>query len=94
MYFNIIKAEYINDYKINLFFEDGKNGIIDLKEYVSKGDIFSKFTDMDYFKKFYIENGILTWGQGEVDIAPETLYLKVTGEKKIYWDMEELRQAV
>lgn len=92
MYFNIKKAVYVSEYTINLIFENGKEGTVDLKEY--KGDgVFSKFSDMDYFKKFYIEDRTLTWGKGELDIAPETLYLKATGEKKILWDTEELSSA-
>ncbi len=94
MYFDIVKADYISDYKMNLYFEDGKKGLVDFKEYAKSGEVFSRFSDIGYFRKFYIEDGILTWGQGEVDIAPETLYLKATGVKKIYWDIEELSKAI
>ncbi len=94
MYFDIINAEHISDYKINLFFEDGKSGIVDFKEYVKSGEVFLIFSDMEYFRKFHIEDGILTWGQGEVDIASETLYLKATGIKNIQWDIEELSKAI
>ena len=69
MYFDIVKAVYITDYKVNLTFEDGKKGVVDLKDYVNSSKVFSKFTDIKYFKKFYIEDGILTWGQGEIDIV-------------------------
>lgn len=93
MYFEIIKAEYISDYKLKLDFEDGKKGIVNLENYVNDKNIFSKFNDIEYFKNFYIDDGILTWGEGEIDIAPETLYLKATGEKSINWDNEELNKA-
>lgn len=93
MYFDIIKAVYIEDYKINLTFENGKKGIVNLKQYVGSSEVFSKFSDMEYFKSFNIEDGILTWGKGEVDIASETLYLKATGEKTIKWDIEEMSKV-
>ncbi len=94
MYFDIIKAKYICDYKLNLTFEDNKNGIVDFIKYVKIGQVFSKFSDIKYFQNFYIEDGILTWGEGEIDIAPETLYLKATGINYINWDIEELNEAI
>jgi len=42
------------------------------------------FLDIEYFKKFRVEFGTLIWGDGEEDIAPETLYTKATGKKIIY----------
>lgn len=82
MYYDIVKAEYVSDYKIKISFADGSNGIADLKEIISKGGIFSDLKDLDNFKNFTIhdELKVLTW-QKEIDIAPETLYLLAVGEK-------------
>jgi len=33
------------------------------------------------FKNFSIEFGTLTWENGKIDVAPETLYEIATGEK-------------
>ncbi|RKX79290.1 MAG: hypothetical protein DRP87_03615 [Spirochaetes bacterium] len=33
-----------------------------------------------FFKKFRVEYGTLVWGNGEIDIAPETLYTLATGK--------------
>ncbi len=93
MYFNIIKADYINNYKIKLEFENGKSGTVDLQEYVGNNDVFKDFSDMEYFKNFTLNNGTLTWAKGEIDIAPETLYLKATGEKEIKWNSLELSKV-
>jgi hypothetical protein len=43
--------------------------------------VFSNFQDIDFFKKVFInmELGVLTW-PGDIDIAPETVYTKVTGK--------------
>jgi len=41
--------------------------------------------DLEFFKNFRIDNGVLTWGSGEIDIAPETLYHKATGEPYPQW---------
>jgi hypothetical protein len=80
MNFNVIKANYISDYKIELIFQDGSTGIADLSGYVGKGEVYNNFMDKEYFKNFRVEYGTLTWGNSETDIAPETLYTKATGK--------------
>ena len=76
MYFEILKAEYLQDYKIALAFKDGKQDAVDLAEYLGKNDVFKAFEDITFFKGFRIEYGTLVWGDGSVDLAPETLYRK------------------
>ena len=85
MYFDILKVTYLTDYRIELVFENGKSGVVDLKEYVNDKDVFKAFNDIEYFKRFKIDYGALVWGDDELDIAPETLYLKATKEKEIKW---------
>lgn len=76
---DVIKAKYIEKYKIELTFEDGVSGIVDFSKYLSKGGVFEKFKDMEFFMNFKIneELGVITWGD-EIDIAPETLYAEAT----------------
>jgi len=42
---------------------------------------------MEFFREFSInrELGVLTWGDGEVDIAPETLYAEATKSQLPDW---------
>lgn len=79
MYKDVVSAIYYEDYKIKLTFEDGKGGIVDFHKYLQKGGVFKKFSDLEYFKKFKIDDelGVLTWN-GEIDIAPETIYNEAT----------------
>ncbi len=84
MYFDIIKAEYIEEYKIKLTFEDGSDGIVDLSTYKDKNNVFKSFLDQVYFTDFKVEYGTLVWGNGELDIAPETLYRIATGKQVKY----------
>lgn len=75
MKYTVVDAHYLHDYKIDMTFEDGKHGIVDLSEYTKRGGVFANFGHIDYFKKFIIDYGTLVW-DGEVDIAPERLYEK------------------
>ena len=86
MYYDVIAAEYLGDYQIEVRFADGKSGIIDFAHYIHKGGIFSKLKNLEYFKKFAInqELGVITWGK-EIDIAPETLYSEATKEPLPQW---------
>lgn len=50
MYYDVIETKYLEGYKLELRFENGKHGIVDLQNYIKKGGIFSRFSDMEYFK--------------------------------------------
>lgn len=92
----ITEARYIEGYKIELTFENGKKGIVDFTDYPSRNGIFSEFSDIEYFKKFYVNEefgGVLCWPNGQ-DIAPETIYRKATGEPLPGWMQQEAPEAV
>jgi hypothetical protein len=79
MLHDVISARYIEDYKIELVFDDGKSGVVDFQEFASRGGVFDRWKDHDYFKNFTVDRelGIITWNH-EIDIAPETLYSLAT----------------
>jgi hypothetical protein len=81
MILDVVSARHIRDYELELEFEDGTKGIVDFSQYRSRGGVFSKFNDMEYFKNFRIDKelGVISWKHG-VDIAPETLYSKAVGK--------------
>lgn len=86
MHYDITEARHVEGYKIEVTFEDGKRGIADLKSYIEKGGVFSRFSDLEYFKDFHInkELGALCWRDG-VDIAPEVLYHEATMQPLPAW---------
>ena len=81
MFFDITQAQRESEYRIYLEFEDGSKGTANLLPYLKPDTVFEVFLDIEYFKKFRIEYGTLVWGDGEVDIAPETLYELATGKQ-------------
>jgi hypothetical protein len=79
--YDVKSVKCLEDYKLELVFENGERGIVDLSGYRNKGGVFSRFADQSYFRKVYVnqELGTICWPDG-ADIAPETLYTLVTGK--------------
>lgn len=68
----VIRAEYRGGYMIHLTFSDGVQKTIDFAPWL-EGLVFEPLKDVDYFRRFSLEGGTVTWANG-ADIAPETLY--------------------
>ena len=75
----ITKVEVRNDYLIELRFDDGTEGTVDLSHLAGNG-VFTSWHDYPKFQDVRIgETGDLRWQDG-VDLCPDALYLKVTGK--------------
>ena len=68
----VIRAEYRGGYMIHLTFNDGVEKTIDCARWL-EGLVFEPLKDLDYFQRFFLEGGTVTWPNG-ADIAPETLH--------------------
>ena len=86
MIHNVIFAQYKGEYLIELAFDNGRRGIVDFSKYRKRGGVFERFNDIEFFRKFRINEdiGVLTWDDF-IDIAPETLYSEATGEPLPDW---------
>lgn len=76
---DVVGANYIKDFQVEVIFENGKKGIVDFSEYPKRGGVFSPMVDMEFFKQLFVnaELGTICWPNG-ADIAPETLYSKIS----------------
>lgn len=75
----IKSAEAVDDYKLLLLFEDGVSGLIDLKSWKGKG-VFEYWNNESNFKKFRItENKKIEWNEN-IDMDPDSFYLKLVGK--------------
>ncbi len=73
---SIEKAKYIDGYKISLLFNDGKENILDFKNFILKSqhpDI-KKYEDLTLFKKFNLEYGELEWNDYDLAFPIYDLY--------------------
>jgi hypothetical protein len=70
----LLKAKYVEAYKIELSFSDGKCGIIDLENELW-GEVFEPLKDLCRFQEFTVDPELKTivWSTG-ADLAPEFLY--------------------
>ena len=68
----VIDANYIDEYKIRLSFNDGTIGIVNLKDEIY-GNIFEPLKEIEYFKNFKLDTWTLCWPNG-ADLSPEFLY--------------------
>ncbi len=74
----IIRAEYVKEFEIELSFNDGLSGIVNLESYLNK-PIFEPLNNVEFFKKFKLGSWTLEWENG-ADFAPEFLYEKCRKE--------------
>jgi hypothetical protein len=76
----ITKVNVLPGYRLELEFDDGVCGVVDLSEAVGKG-VFALWRDPLVFEQVRIgSSGELVWGE-QIDLCPDALYLKVTGKK-------------
>ena len=69
-----VNATYLGSFRLLIEFENGELRIADFSRYLKKD--LKSFNDLkteDYFKKFYVREGILEWPNGW-DVAPDYLY--------------------
>ena len=76
----ITKLKVLNAYRLELTFDDGVCGIVDLSELVGKG-VFAFWRDRHVFEQVRIGSlGELIWAD-QIDLCPDSLYLRATGKK-------------
>lgn len=70
----LLKARYVDGYRIELTYDDGTQGIVDFEGELW-GEAFEPLRDLTYFKSFKLDRGFstLVW-PNDTDLAPEFLY--------------------
>ncbi len=73
----ITAFKILEHYHVWLRFDDGVEGEADLSHLVGRG-VFSVWRDYEFFRQAFVADyGALTW-PGELDLCPDSLWLKVT----------------
>ena len=76
MILHITEAKYLNDYKVQVVFNDGKEGVADLFD-VLRGPVFNPLKDKKLFAQLRVDEEMATiaWPNG-ADLAPEAVYFR------------------
>ena len=72
MYLSVTSVRPLDNYKLELVFENNEKKIFDVKPYLNRG-VFQKLKDKNYFNKVAVSFDTIEW-PGEIDIEPEVLY--------------------
>lgn len=79
----IINVKVIGELSLLVTFSNGEEKIFDMAELV-KYPVYKKLKEYDFFKTVYIENGVLAWNNGEIDISPEKVYQEAYEYERIF----------
>ena len=63
----------MKDHKLWLRFSTGEARLFDFAPLLS-APAFAPLADAELFSQVYIDRGVPVWNDGDIDIAPETLY--------------------
>ena len=74
MYLGVINVDPLDEYKLELTFENNEKRIFNLKPYLDTG-IFSELVDQNLFKSVFVSYDTIEWKNG-ADLDPEILYEK------------------
>ena len=74
MFLHVTNARPLDGYRVEVCFDDGREGIADLTEAL-EGPMFDALKDPDVFRKLRIDEELQTivWPNG-ADLAPEYIY--------------------
>jgi hypothetical protein len=71
---HIRKLQRLGDYRLKLWFSDGRAGEWDFSDLATRGTpVTLPFRDPTYFDRVFLEVGALTWPNG-YDWSPEALH--------------------
>ncbi|MCL4709146.1 DUF2442 domain-containing protein [bacterium] len=72
----IVQAEYLDGYRLKIWFNNGKKRIIDFEPFLrsARNPLFKKYLHLKEFKKFSIVYGNLDWNDYEMCFPVSDLY--------------------
>ena len=81
----------LDNYRIWVKYSDGIEGVVDLSDLAGAG-VFALWNDYHEFQKVHIgTSGEIAWND-QIDICPDSAYLKITGKspEDIFPKLQEL----
>lgn len=77
MFLHITNARYLEDYKVAVSFDNGREGVADLADAL-KGPVFEPLRNKSEFSALIVDKELktITWPSG-ADMAPEYIYFQI-----------------
>ena len=96
---DIVRAEYAGEFKIHVWFSDGKNHVVDFEPFLmsARNPMVTQYRDLQKFKQFRIVYGNLDWNDYELCFSTEDLYnndIGVEMSSEDRWKLEKLAQQL
>lgn len=81
MLIDIVRVTPLANYELELLFEDGTNGIVNMAEIVEFTGVFAPLKNKTYFDQVRVnpDIGTICW-PNKADMDPDVLYSFITGE--------------
>ncbi len=75
----ITEAKAVGEFRLQVVFDDGVCGIVDLSDYAGVG-VFEAWLKPGFFDRVAVtKEGALAW-PGDLDLCPDAIYLRLTGK--------------
>lgn len=69
---SVISVKTLKDKMMLITFSTGEERLFDAS--ILQGPVFEALNDEEVFKSVYVDHGVITWLDGEIDCAPEYMY--------------------
>ena len=75
----VTSVSALENYQLQVTFDDGVSGVIDLKEFI-KGGIFSVLEDKKLFNRVYATSHSIAWND-DLEIDTLTIYAEISNKE-------------
>lgn len=79
----IQECKYIDNYRLNVLFDNGSFGVANLQDEVIS-EPYTVLQDKNIFRSFYLDHGAICWLDGTIDMAIEYLFYLANKHKPSY----------
>ncbi len=75
---DIIKVHPLDGYRLEITFEDGVEGVVDIEEAITFDGVFESLADEDFFRRVKVnpDTGTIEW-PNDVSLDPVVLYAQI-----------------
>ena len=81
----IIRAQYMQQKILRLYFSDNSYGDYDLQPLIGRQtELVTPLNDEQYFKQFFLELGALCWRNG-LELSPGNIHRKLEEQQKLHY---------